>query len=133
MKRMTIAVLTALLMLLVAQPLMAGTYLNTIDDEATRNPSGHNVVVTGPIGCDAGEIVTIRVVVTQDTTGAVAQGTFHARCTGDRQPWRIHAATRGPVAFVEGPARVEAWAQTYNRGKITDTNTWWRSVDIVDK
>lgn len=126
------------LMIVGMQPAVAGSYLNTIDETATLTPSGHNVRVTGPIGCDAGEIVHIRVRVTQSSTGAIAEGTFHARCTGDReamttQPWSVRAATHGNVAFEPGEAHVEAWARTVNRGEQTDMHNWGRTVELVGR
>lgn len=119
--------------LLLAQPATAGTMLNTIDETATLTPSGHTVAVTGPIGCDAGEIVHIRVRVTQSSTGAVAEGTFHARCTGDRQPWTVRAATQGSTSFDPGEAHVEAWSRTVDRGEQTDFVNWEREVELVER
>lgn len=120
------------------QPAAAGIYLNTVDDRAALAPSGHAVTVTGPIGCDAGEVVTVRVVVTQASTGAVGEGAVRARCTGDRetsstQSWAVHVATRGSTHFDPGPATVEAWAHTADRGRATDRTSWRKSVELVER
>jgi hypothetical protein len=100
--------------------------------DATATPSGHNVVVDGTTACTEGEIVEVRAVVTQASTGAEATGTVRARCVGvdTIQGWTIHAATRGSTAFESGDAHVDAWAETRSRGEVTDTLQWERDVTI---
>lgn len=124
---------TVLAVVLLSQPVGAGSMLNTIDDTATLNPGGHSVVVTGPVRCTEGETMEIRVTVTQESTDAVARGSTHLRCTGERQQWAVHAATRGPDGLQGTSAHVDAWGQTRFRGAVTDTTDegWERDVTLV--
>ena len=117
------------------EPVSAGITLNTIDPTATLRGNGHQVVVTGPIGCDRGETVEIRIVVTQEPTGATAEGSFHGRCSGDVQQWTVHAPTRNGPTLTAGSARVDAWAITRAKGELTTIppHTWWKLVTLVVK
>lgn len=130
-------VLAAIALLLVglgsAPPALAGITLNTIDAEAiTHDAGGHLVViVTGPLQCDAGERVLVRVTVTQRSTGAVAVGSRRLRCTGAVQRWEVHAVPRGDAVFAEGDATVTAMARTTLRGDATDAHQWLRPVTLL--
>jgi len=115
--------------------------LTGIDDVATIVPSGRLVIVTGHITCeDSEENVGVNLEITQESTGAKAEGRFETRCKGDRQDWTIRAPTRSGSAFVatsEGDpttkAEVHATANTRKKGIQTDSHDWWnRSVSIVE-
>lgn len=120
-----------LLSLGLAQAANAGVYLNTIHDAALLAPNGHNGYVSGPIGCDAGETVSIRVTLTQPSTGAMARGRTQIRCSGRTQHWLIHAATRSPVALEPGPVDAHASARTWDAGTITETRSWRKAIELV--
>lgn len=120
-----------LLSLGLAQAANAGMYLNTIHDAALLTPAGHNGYVSGPIGCDAGETVAIRVTLIQEATGAVARGGTQLRCSGEVQHWLVHAATRSPVAFEAGPVSAHASARTWEAGTITETRSWQKVIELV--
>jgi len=133
-------VLTVIVMLgvivgtaVLVKPVSAGIKLNTIDPTATLRGNGHQVVVTGPIRCDPEETIAIRIVVTQESTGATAEGSYHGRCSGDVQHWTVHAPTHNGPALTAGSARVDAWAGTSAKGELTDSHTWWRLVTLVVK
>lgn len=111
-------------------PVSAGIRLNTIDPFATLRGNGHQVVVTGPIRCDLGETIEIRIVVTQASTGARAEGSYHGPCSGDLQHWTAHAPTLNGPTLTAGAAQVDAWAGTSARGKLTDIHTWSRAVTL---
>ncbi len=132
MKRMAVAVA---LMLgaagFVAGSAGAGTYLNTIGDEALLSGAGHRLEATLIIGCTAGEHVRLRLTVTQG--GTVGVGHAAGRCSGDVQHYPVTVAgTEGDV-FTEGPAEAEAWAET-SHGQHTHTpHTWDKTIFVVDR
>lgn len=114
--------------------------LTGIDDGATMVPSGRTVTVSGHITCDDNqENVEVSVEISQASTGAEAEGRFHARCTGDTQDWTVRATTRDGSAFEEtseanedSTAEVHAFARTRKNGAQTDAHDWWnRSVSIT--
>ena len=115
--------------------------LTGIDDVATIVPSGRLVTISGHITCEGdAENVEVRIKISQESTGAEAEGRFNTRCTGDTQGWTIRAATRGGSAFEETregdpetTAEVHAFAKTRKKGSQTDSHDWWnRSVSIVE-
>ena len=80
-------------------------------------------------------MVRIGVVVSQQSTGAVAKGHTQDFCIAedadDVQFWTANAVARGPVGFEPGPAEVCAWANTRLRGEITDRFQWCKAVSLV--
>ncbi|HBY94061.1 MAG TPA: hypothetical protein DEP84_08880 [Chloroflexi bacterium] len=95
-----------------------------------------HIEVKGHIVCDRGEMVRIRVVVTQDSTRAVAQGHTQDFCIAedadDVQFWTVNAVARGPAGFEPGRAEVCAWANTRFRSEITDRFQWCKEVTLVN-
>src|SRR5690554_3644969 len=82
-QRLTFVVaISALVVLLFAQPTSAAISRNTINPDVAI--SGHNRVanVTGPIECTAGETLQIRITVSQAQSGAYGDGYTWIRCTG---------------------------------------------------
>lgn len=112
-------------------PTFAGANLNTIDPVAHITDSGRQIAVTGPIVCTAGEQVTLRVTVTQRTTGAVAQGRTHFLCTGQLQHWDVWVTNDDPALFEEGAATAVALAHTRAQGEPTDAHQWLVEVRVA--
>jgi hypothetical protein len=106
---------------------------NTTDPVAVVTENGHHVIVTGPIGCSAGERAYLRVTVTQRSTGAVAEGRTRLTCTGDGQRWEVHASTRGMEAFEDGPATAVALARTTDREDTDDAHQWLVDITLVEE
>ena len=102
---------------------------NTIDPVANVTDHGRHLIVTGPIGCTENERAYLRVTVTQQATGAVAEGRILITCTGGTQQWEVHASVQGKETFEEGPATATALARTTDRGETTDAHQWL--VDIT--
>jgi len=78
---------------------------------------GRKVQVEGHVTCPEGETFTIRTVVSQDSTGAQAEGRVQGVCTGEfRQHWTAIARVQGPTPLEEGNATACGWADvsTYN-------------------
>jgi hypothetical protein len=114
---------------IVAPMASARVTANTIDPVAHVTDHGRHIIVTGPVACTEGERAFLRVTVTQHTTGAVAEGRTLITCTGDTQPWKVHASAQGDETFEEGPATAAALAHTTDHRNTTDAHQWL--VDIT--
>ena len=73
----------------------------------------------------------MRVVVTQRSTGAVAEGVALFTGTGDIQQWKVRAVTLTRESFEEGPATAVALARTTLRGQATDAHQWLVNVTLM--
>ena len=129
---LTCTLLALGLSIITAPPIFAGIALNTIDPVAYRNESGRRVVVTGPIVCTAGEGVTLRVTMTQRSTGAVGQGHTRFSCTGTLQQWEVWITHDKKAAFAYGVATAVAFARTTAQGTPTDAHQWLVEVTVTD-
>jgi hypothetical protein len=122
-----VAAMTAL-----AAPAFAGVALNTIDRHATLDEGGRVVQVTGPIGCSQVERATIRVTVSQRTTGAVAEGRWRGRCAPTARTWTVRRfVQQGSATFETGTARVCALGVTRSGAKVTDAKQWCQTVRLA--
>jgi len=104
---------------------------NTIDAQAVIAANGRRLIVSGPIQCTAGERVSIRVTVTQRSTGAIAEGSVVGVCTGNIDRWEVQATTRGKEAFQEGAATAVAIATTTTGGQTTDAHQWLVNMTLA--
>ena len=133
LKRFEIAaIVVVIISLLMTGPVLAklaGT--NTIDPIVTLSSNGRQALVTGPISCTQGEKLSLEVMVTQETTGAITEGRLIMSCTGTNQTWAINTKTQGAATLVEGPAVAWALATTRDNGVITDSTQWKRDVTVV--
>jgi hypothetical protein len=110
---------------------VAGVRLsNTIDPAVSLSDRGRHLVVTGPITCPVDDRVRIRVTVSQRSTGAVAEGSAHVVCTGDKQQWIADLQTHGKEPFAPGPAVAVALGQTTNPLSSPDAHQWMVAVDL---
>jgi hypothetical protein len=130
-KRLKITLLALGLSATTAPPTFAGVALNTIDPSALVTNNGRHIMVSGPIACTAGERVTLRVTVTQRTTGAVAHGRTRFTCAGDLQQWEVHVVNHSTTPFEEGVATAVARARTTAQGEPTDAHQWLVEVMLV--
>lgn len=117
--------------LFVAPMAFARVTANTIDPVANVTDHGHHLIVTGPIQCTENEKAYLRVTVTQQATGAVAEGRTLITCTGATQQWEVHASVQGQETFEEGPATATASGRTTDRGEATDAHQWLVDVTLV--
>lgn len=93
-----------------------------------------DVVVTGGIKCATGQLVEINVTVTQETTGAVANGSTLTRCLGtdtQARQWIVHAPTVSQTAFEAGNAHLVVNARTLAQGEETHEWSWEPDVQLV--
>ena len=104
---------------------------NTIDPAGALTKNGFFLKVTGPINCTTGEVVDLRVTVTQRTTGAVAEGYERLRCTGNDQVWRAELLRLSREAFEAGPAIAVAIARTSENGRATDAHQWLVNMTLA--
>ena len=118
------------------KPVSAGIHLNTIDGTAKLLGNGQRVIVTGPIGCDKGEDIEIRIWVFQgEGADPKATGSWHGRCSGGEQQWKVNASANPGPALTVGNARVHAWAITSVKGIPTEPvpHDWWRNDVKVEQ
>ncbi len=116
-KRAGVLSLTAALLIvagaLLAPVASARIIFNTIDSTARISDNGRQITLTGPVTCDGGQRLDLRVTVTQRSTGAVAEGRAEITCEGGQQHWEVRASTQGAKTFVAGPAVATALATTF--------------------
>jgi hypothetical protein len=130
--RLAAGALLLALALLGAQPSLARIMRNTIDTVATIGLHNRQVVLTGPIEVlPAGEMVFLRVTVTQRSTGAVAEGIAFLVGTGAVQQWRVRAFALTRDRFEEGPAIAVALARSSAGAEGTDAHQWLVDVTLV--
>lgn len=90
---------------------------------------GSIAAVSGQGACTAGDSITITFVVTQTSSGAIANGVWNGECTGQRQTWtQAPTATPSPN-FDSGEAVACATAQTL--GDEPDTQEWCDPVFLA--
>ena len=110
----------------------AGVVLNTIDRGATLDARGHVLAVTGPIRCSEAERATIRVTVSQRTTGAVADGRWRGLCRRTTRTWTARQfAPHGSASFQAGTAQACALAVTRRAERATDAKQWCRTIELT--
>jgi hypothetical protein len=113
-------------------PAGAGVVLNTIDREATLDDAGRVVETTGPIRCSARERASIRVTISQRTTGAVAEGRWRGGCRLTTTTWTARRfAPHGSATFQPGMAKACALGITRRDSEVTDAKQWCRTVRLV--
>lgn len=127
--------------------------LLAIDDTLALAPSLASVVVTGPLGCTPDdEDATIRVTLTQEGNGAIAQGVWRGACTpADRwktevrtgadpgascvgtPPRRLLPSLARPFVekLVPGAGEACALAEFHRGGRVTRTEQWCNAVELV--
>ncbi|HET7037735.1 MAG TPA: hypothetical protein VFI42_18800 [Thermomicrobiaceae bacterium] len=124
-RRIVLTLIGALVMaLMVSQPALAAISENTINPTVTMSRGGHRLTVTGPIACTAGEILTIRITVTQNSPNAWGEGRTRLRCSGSLQQWTVQVSARGFTTFGEGVGQACAFGMTRDRAKVTETRQW---------
>ena len=125
--------LCAIIVLLLTQTTSAAMFRNTINPDVTMNANGRHLKVKGPIACDTGEILRIRITVTQASTGALAQGYTRLECQGEPQDleWSLKAVTYGAARFEEGEAQACALGSTRLRNNVTDIRQWCAANGVI--
>lgn len=106
---------------------------NATQEEVILNSSSDTLYVFGTVSCDAGEIVEVRVNVTQNSTGAVATGRTAAHCLGPSfvQGWIALAEPYNGSTFEAGEVDVGVWSRTQVDGETTDTLEWDNNGTLV--
>ncbi len=125
------AILLAAAGTFIARTAFARIAYNTIDPIGSVAGNGRQITVTGPIASDAGERTELRVMVTQRSTGAVAEGRAFLVGTGAMQQWQVGASAQGNEDFAPGPATAVAMARTSVRGQATDAHQWLVNITLV--
>jgi len=99
------------------------------DPTAEVSKNGHVIRATGPLTCDVGERLFLRLTVTQLQTAAYAEGRTRARCTGAELQWQVRAVGRLRTRFAQGTAQACALGITRRNGHPTDAHQW--CVDVT--
>ncbi len=123
--------IVAILATFAARPAYALISANTVNEVALLSHNERLVLVTVRLDCTAGEQAHIQVTVTQESTGARAEGRTQGVCTGTMQEWTVKASARGPASFEEGAAQACPSAFTRDDGRVTDTRNWCRAGGIT--
>lgn len=103
---------------------------NTIDTTATLHPGGTRITLTGPLSCTQVEFVGMRVLVTQRTTGATAEGNAFLIGSPVQQQWVVLATVHHGPRFEPGPATAVALAISVREGEPTDAHQWLVPVTL---
>jgi hypothetical protein len=119
-----LSAVVGIITLVLAQPALAAIFQNTIDPDVHLGYQGRQLLVSGPIACDAGELLFLELTVTQSATGATGSGRALLHCTGDLQQWEVHVQAHRRQAFDAGPAEACAHGITLLRGQVTDEREW---------
>ncbi len=108
---------------------MGSLWGNTINPVAIISSDGREVVVSGPIRCDEGNCLQLRVTVTQRTTAAVAEAVWNGDCAGRIQKWEVTVLAKGEPRFEEGQAQACTIATSARSGETSDAYQW--CVDVI--
>ena len=127
------ALVLTLVSVFVARTAFAKLAANTVDPVALVAENGRQILLTGPISCTEGERVDLRVIVTQRSTGAIAEGHAIVIGTGALQQWEVRAIAEGEANFEEGPATAVALARSTFHGRATDAHQWLVNVTLFSE
>ena len=105
---------------------------NTINPIGQINKNGRELLITGPIAFTAGEVVHLKVTVTQRSTGAVAEGMVVLHSTGTPFVWQVDAHASGHAEFQPGSATAVAVAVSSSHHRATDAHQWLVNITLTD-
>ena len=103
---------------------------NGIVPFATIKDRGRQLIVTVAILCDGGERSSLRLTVSQRSTGAVAEGQIFPVCSGGEQQLQFVVTAQGGETFEEGPAVAVVLGRTTTGGKATDAHQWMEPITL---
>jgi len=125
------AIVLTLASVFLARTAFAKIANNTIDPIGILNDKGRHLTVTGPLAVTEGERIELRVIVTQWTTGALAEGAAILTGTGTTNQWEVQMQTEGRATFEAGPATAVAIARTTVGGQATDAHQWLVNITLL--
>jgi hypothetical protein len=99
-----------------------------IDPAVILRSSPRSATVTALIDCPAKSVVRIQVTLRQDGVEGIATSTKACKGYLHRYPLKVTARKKG--RFIEGSGVVEASGVVKQRGKLTDTQSWTRNVQV---
>lgn len=124
--------LAALWCVVSASPAYAKLAANTIHPVGLIAEHGRELLITGPITFTAGEVVHLKVIVTQRSTGALAEGTAILYSTGNPMVWQAELHTCGQARFQPGPATAVAVAVSASHHRATDAHQWLVNINLTN-
>lgn len=99
-----------------------------VDKTATTWDQGHILALSGPLQCPKGQVIEMRVKVTQ-TGHKIGEGYESAICTGEKTHW-TGLVKSWSFAFTPGQAHAHAWATTYSQSKPVKSWDWQGDINI---
>jgi hypothetical protein len=99
-----------------------------IDPSVTVGAQGRVATVTALVNCPAGDLVQVRVSLTQSAVSG--HGVGFGRCTGAIAQIPVTVAAAGRTGFTAGTAQAEADAVVRDGNDVVDTPEWTRAVTI---
>jgi len=90
--------------------------------------SGNVVIIRGPEGCPKGQVIDIRVRMSQPS-GVTGEGSFSGDCTGKHDTWMAVVHSTG-LKFAPGKAHAHAWATRWTSGGAVKSWDWERDMTL---
>lgn len=90
--------------------------------------SGNTVIIRGPLGCPKGQVIAIRVRVSE-ASGVTGEGSFSGDCTGKDDTWMAIVRSTG-LKFARGKAHAHAWATRWTSDGAVKSWDWQRDVTL---
>jgi hypothetical protein len=110
-----------LMLLALATVAIADIEEGEFDDDGFVSSDGRHVTTQVSLECDEGERYFVRLTITQDETGALAQVKRPGECTSDDMDLVLSAPARGNALFdVDDETEACALVRTRDKGDITD-------------
>lgn len=106
-------------------------FARAFDRSGVIAAGGDAVRVGGPVGCPAGDTVRLRATVSQSVTGAVAEGSWSAACTGRNVHWRATAVVNDGAPFKAGCAHGVGLAVIRHNGRAVDATQWLSKLTLT--
>ena len=104
---------------------------SAIGDSARLNANATAVHVEGVLTCATCRSFTLGATVSQNRSGAVAQGGVRCVCHGARERWLVTTRAREATRFKPGAARVCVWVIARgSAGRAIDAVQWCEAVTL---
>ena len=107
------------------------------DDDGFVSSDGRHVATQVSLECDEGEKYFVRLTITQDDTGALAQVRRPGECTGDEEDLVLSAPAHGKAVFDAGDdTEACALVRTKVKSEVTDAEQFCEddiNLDEVDE
>jgi hypothetical protein len=100
------------------------------DATATMRADGRLVVVTGPVQCPEADEGQSSIILTQEDTGAIAEGRWAGACGTQEKQWRAELSLTDVNPLQPGPAFVCGATLFRSQGAIVEVGQWCNEVTL---